>query len=86
MLFGAARAPHLPLTDINAREKTILAILVAAVFWLGLFPQDAMRKTELAARQYQAQVAGEPAPQRTAERAPAEGPRSSPVVATGSAR
>jgi len=50
------KAPHLPLTDINLREKTIMAILVVAVFWLGLFPQDAMRKTEIAARQYQQMV------------------------------
>ena len=33
MLFGAAKAPHLPLADINAREKTILVILVAP--WAG---------------------------------------------------
>jgi NADH-quinone oxidoreductase subunit M len=57
MLFGASRAPHLPLTDINGRERAILATLVAAVFWLGLFPQDALRKTELAAREYRDVVA-----------------------------
>ncbi len=74
MLFGAAKAPHLPLTDINLREKAILAILVAAVFWLGLFPRDAMRKTELAARAYQQTVAGVSVPQRAAELvAPAAG-------------
>ena len=62
-------------------------ILVAAVFWLGLAPQDALRKTELAARQYQTLVAGAPAPQRTAEGAPAVAATSAPVAATaGSAR
>ena len=85
MLFGAVKAPHLPLADINLREKTIMAILVVAVFWLGLFPQEAMRKTEIAARQYQQMVVGAPAPQRTAEGAtPAV---AAPVAATlGSAR
>jgi len=58
LLFGGTKAPHLPITDLNRRESSILAILVVAVFWLGLFPQEAMRKTELAARQYQQMVAG----------------------------
>ena len=70
MLFGAAKAPHLPLTDINARERAILAILVAAIFWLGLFPQDALRKTELAAREYRAMVAGESKVRTAIEPAP----------------
>jgi NADH-quinone oxidoreductase subunit M len=58
LLFGGTKAPHLPITDLNLRESSILAILVVAVFWLGLFPQEAMHKTELAARQYQQMVAG----------------------------
>jgi NADH-quinone oxidoreductase subunit M len=58
-LFGVAKAPHLPLVDLNLREKTILASIVVAVFALGLFPDEPMRKTELAARQYQKLVAGE---------------------------
>jgi NADH-quinone oxidoreductase subunit M len=57
-LFGAAKAPHLPLIDLNLREKAILASIVVAVFALGLFPDEPMRKTELAARQYQQLVAG----------------------------
>ena len=84
MLFGATRAPHLPITDLDLREKSILAILVVAVFWLGLFPQGAMQKTELAARQYQEMVAGRPAVQRAAEGA---GAVATPVAATlGSTR
>jgi len=55
-LFGEAKAPHQPLKDLNLREKTILAIIVVAVFALGLFPDSFMRKTELAAIQYQQQV------------------------------
>jgi NADH-quinone oxidoreductase subunit M len=52
-LFGPTKAPVARLTDLNAREGAILLALLAAVFWLGLFPAEPMRKTELAARQYQ---------------------------------
>jgi NADH-quinone oxidoreductase subunit M len=58
-LFGLAKVPHAPVTDLNAREKTILAAIVAAIFALGLYPQEAMRKTEVAAKQYQ-QLVGTP--------------------------
>ncbi|HEX4944509.1 MAG TPA: NADH-quinone oxidoreductase subunit M [Usitatibacteraceae bacterium] len=56
-LFGPERVPHGPVTDLNLREKSILALIVAAVFWLGLFPDSAMKRTELAAREYQQLVA-----------------------------
>jgi NADH-quinone oxidoreductase subunit M len=52
-LFGVAKAPHMPITDLDFREKAILATIVAAVFALGLFPDEPMQKTENAARQYQ---------------------------------
>ena len=52
-LFGLAKVPHGPVTDLNLREKAILAAIVAAVFYLGLYPQEALRKTELAAKEYQ---------------------------------
>ena len=54
-LFGAAKAPQAAghaLSDLNGREKTILGLIVVAVFALGLFPDEPMRKTELAARAY----------------------------------
>jgi NADH-quinone oxidoreductase subunit M len=54
-LFGAAKAPQAPghaLTDLNGREKSILALIVVAVFALGLFPDEPMRKTEGAAKAY----------------------------------
>jgi hypothetical protein len=51
-LFGTARAPHQPFTDLDGRERAILVALVAAVFWLGLFPDEPMKKTELASRHY----------------------------------
>jgi NADH-quinone oxidoreductase subunit M len=63
-LFGAVKAPHAPLVDLNLRERAILATLVVAVFWLGLFPNEALRKTEVAALQYRqwVELAGRPAP------------------------
>ncbi len=55
-LYGPAKAPveagHV-LADLNGREKAILGAIVLAVFALGLFPGEAMRKTEGAARAYQ---------------------------------
>jgi len=52
-LFGPAKAPHVPLADLVLREKLILAAIIGAVFWLGLFPDEPMRKTEGAAHHYQ---------------------------------
>jgi len=37
----------------------VLAAIVVAVFGLGLYPGPAMEKTELAAKEYRALVAGE---------------------------
>jgi NADH-quinone oxidoreductase subunit M len=64
LLFGAVKAPHQPFGDLDGRERAILAAIVVAVFALGLFPGEPMRKTELAARQYQQLVQGaaKPAP------------------------
>jgi NADH-quinone oxidoreductase subunit M len=52
-LFGPAKAPHAPLSDLSLREKTILGILAASIFALGLFPDGALQKTEGAAKVYQ---------------------------------
>ncbi len=55
-LFGAAKAPQVEghaLTDLDGREKTILALIVVAVFALGLFPGKPLGKTELAAKGFQ---------------------------------
>jgi NADH-quinone oxidoreductase subunit M len=58
LLFGKARAPHQPFTDLNTRERVILVAIVAAVFAIGLYPEEPLRKTELAAREYQLIVTG----------------------------
>ncbi|HEX7375383.1 MAG TPA: NADH-quinone oxidoreductase subunit M [Steroidobacteraceae bacterium] len=65
LLFGEAKAPHQPLVDLDLRERTILVVLVVAIFYLGLFPQGALRKTELAAREYQQIVMGSAADARS---------------------
>jgi len=53
----AAAAPAGPaaglVADLNRREKIILGAIVVAVFALGLFPDEPMRKTELAAKAFQ---------------------------------
>jgi NADH-quinone oxidoreductase subunit M len=51
-LFGAAKVPHAPVADLVVREKLILTAIVIAIFALGLFPGEPMRKTELAAKQF----------------------------------
>jgi NADH-quinone oxidoreductase subunit M len=55
-LFGAVKVPHGPQLDLSAREGAILVAIVAAVFWLGLFPAEPLAKTELAAKRYQTLV------------------------------
>ncbi|MDH4288273.1 MAG: NADH-quinone oxidoreductase subunit M [Aquincola sp.] len=52
-LYGEAKVPHAPVADLVLRERLILGAVLVAVFWLGLFPDGAMRKTEPAAREYQ---------------------------------
>jgi len=52
-LFGPVKAPHdTALTDLSRREQAVLAVLMAAILWLGLFPGEALRKTEGASMAY----------------------------------
>ena len=57
-LFGLAKAPHAPVADLNLREKLILAAIVVAVFAIGLYPDEPLRKSELAAKEFQQRVTG----------------------------
>jgi NADH-quinone oxidoreductase subunit M len=52
-LYGAERAPHQPFSDLDGRERTILGVIVVAIFALGLFPNGALQRSELAAKEYQ---------------------------------
>ncbi|HEX4924088.1 MAG TPA: proton-conducting transporter membrane subunit, partial [Bdellovibrionales bacterium] len=37
---------HHPLTDMNAREVTVLVPLVVMIFWMGISPQDFLLKSK----------------------------------------
>jgi len=78
-LFGAVKAPHQPLRDIDFREKIILASLVVVVFALGIFPAEPMRKTELAAREFQQLVLTSRAETRVADVRGSPGPQRAPA-------
>ena len=52
-VFGPVKAPHGALAELTLREKTVLGILTVSIFALGLFPDSALRKTELGAKTYQ---------------------------------
>jgi NADH-quinone oxidoreductase subunit M len=57
-LYGTTKVPHGPVLDLNRREKLILVTLLVPVFWIGLAPDEPMRKTEAAALHFQRLVAG----------------------------
>ena len=48
--------------DLNARELAVLVPLVAAMLWMGLYPQPLLRRTEAAARRYVEMVSPHLAP------------------------
>lgn len=52
-LYGQAKAKHQPLSDLSLRERVILGCIVVAVLALGIFPDSAIRNSELAAKNYQ---------------------------------
>ncbi len=56
-MFGPVKAPHQPVLDLDFREKAILSVITVAIFALGLYPEPALRQTEVASRQYQQLVA-----------------------------
>jgi len=57
-LYGTTKVPHGPVADLSRREKLILIALLVPVFWLGLFPDEPMRKSEHAALHFQRLVGG----------------------------
>jgi NADH-quinone oxidoreductase subunit M len=69
-LYGTTRVPHGPVADLNRREKLILAALLVPVFWIGLAPDEPMRKTEQAALHFQRLVAGAQQPDALAAAPP----------------
>jgi len=83
-LFGAVKAPHQPLRDIDFRERIILASLVVVVFALGIFPAEPMRKTELAAREFQQLVLTSRTGTRVADVRVTPGPQRAPATESAS--
>ena len=67
-LFGPARVPQGEPADLVLRERAILAALVVAIFALGLAPAEPLKKTELAAREFQRLAGAARAPIAAAER------------------
>ena len=59
LLFGGSRAPKAEggtLRDLSLREMGILAALIAAILYIGVFPNDLLQKTEQAVIEYQQRV------------------------------
>ena len=51
ILFNPLDNPeNLHLTDLNRRELAIMAPLVAAIIWLGVYPAPVLRRMESSAR------------------------------------
>ncbi|HEV7706404.1 MAG TPA: NADH-quinone oxidoreductase subunit M [Gemmatimonadaceae bacterium] len=47
ILFNALDKPENEhLTDLNARELTMMGVLVIAIFWIGIYPQPILRRME----------------------------------------
>jgi NADH-quinone oxidoreductase subunit M len=53
ILFNSLDRPeNARITDLNVRELAIMAPLVAAIVWLGVYPTPVLRRTEAASRRF----------------------------------
>jgi NADH-quinone oxidoreductase subunit M len=53
ILFNSLDRPeNARITDLNLRELAVMAPLVAAIVWLGLYPTPVLRRTEAASRRF----------------------------------
>jgi NADH-quinone oxidoreductase subunit M len=53
ILFNSLDRPeNARITDLNVRELVVMAPLVAAIVWLGLYPTPILRRTEAASRRF----------------------------------
>jgi NADH-quinone oxidoreductase subunit M len=70
ILFNALDKPENEhITDLNARELTMMGVLVAAIFWIGIYPQPILRRMEPSAALFVRTVSqGQQGMVRTAER------------------
>ncbi|MGH7621827.1 MAG: complex I subunit 4 family protein, partial [Gemmatimonadaceae bacterium] len=56
------------LTDLNLRELTVMGVLVAAIFWIGIYPQPILRRMEASSAYFVNTVQAGQVEMRTAER------------------
>jgi NADH-quinone oxidoreductase subunit M len=56
------------ITDLNARELTIMGVLVVAIFWIGIYPQPILRRMESSSAYFVHSVEQGQADTRTASR------------------
>jgi NADH-quinone oxidoreductase subunit M len=60
MFWGPTTEENAKLTDLNGRERLVLAPLVALIFWIGLYPAPFLSRMEPAldhmAREYTAKI------------------------------
>ncbi len=69
ILFNALDKPENEhITDLNARELTMMGVLVAAIFWIGIYPQPILRRMEPSAALFVRSVTQGQLSVRTAER------------------
>jgi NADH-quinone oxidoreductase subunit M len=69
ILFNALDKPENEhITDLNARELTMMGVLVAAIFWIGIYPQPILSRMEPSAALFVQTVTSGHAAVRTAER------------------
>jgi NADH-quinone oxidoreductase subunit M len=69
ILFNALDKPENEhLTDLNVRELTMMAVLVAGIFWIGIYPQPILRRMEPSAALFVRSVEAGQASMSTASR------------------
>src|SRR6476646_5156316 len=69
ILFNALDKPENEhLTDLNGRELTMMAVLVAAIFWIGIYPQPILRRMESSSLRFVSTVENGQSMVRTADR------------------
>jgi NADH-quinone oxidoreductase subunit M len=69
ILFHALDKPENEhITDLNARELTMMAVLVAGIFWIGIYPEPILRRMEPSSARFVHLVESNQASMRTAER------------------
>jgi len=69
ILFNALDKPENEhIADLNVRELTMMGVLVAAIFWIGIYPQPILRRMEPSAALFVRTVTQGQAAVRTADR------------------